>query len=218
MLGSLRLEDLGLGLAVADRNLARLFRLGKLAHELHVQETVFELCAGDLDVIRKLEAALEGTGRDALIEHLTLGLVALLLLLAADRERVFLGFDRQIALGEARNRDRDAIGVIAGPLDVVGRVGRGLLEAGAIEHREQTVEADGGTIKGSKIESSHGISSLKRHAGGPPRGPDRDVRSRTACAELMWERAFRPSRGLGAAHWGLDSPAIRPRITGSPCN
>src|SRR6185369_2557927 len=150
-------------------NLARLFRLGELAHEVNMQEAVRELRAGDLDVVGKLEAALERAGRDALIEHLTLLLVALLLLLAADRERVFLGLDRQLVLRKARNRNRDAIGVIAGPLDVVGRVGRRRFN-GVIEHREQTVEADGGTIKGSKVESSHGISSLSdmrvvRHEG-----------------------------------------------------
>src|SRR5262245_12177688 len=134
-----------------------------------MQEPVRELRAGDLDVVGKLEAALERAGRDALIEHLTLLLVTLFLLLAADRERVFLRFDGQVVLGEARNRNRDAIGVLAGPLDVVGRVTRGRF-SDAIEHREQTVEADGGTIKGSKIESSHGISSIKRHADGPPEG------------------------------------------------
>ena len=85
-LGSLGFENLGLRLAVPDRDLARLFRLGDLAHEVDVQETILKLRAGDLDVVGKLEAALERAGRDALIEHLALLLVALLLLLAADRE------------------------------------------------------------------------------------------------------------------------------------
>src|ERR1043165_330157 len=163
-LGGLRLENLGLGLAVADRDLARLLGLGELAHEVDVQEAVRELRAGHLDVVSELEAALERAGRDALVEHLAL-LLGLFLLLAADRERVLLGLDRQFVLGEARDRNRNAVGVIAGTLDVIGRIGRGrAVKAGAIEHREQTVEADGRTIEGSKIESTHGISSLKRHA------------------------------------------------------
>ena len=87
-------------------------------------------------------------------------LVLLGLLLAADRQRVFLRLDRQLGLGEARDRDRDAIVVLAGALDVVGRVARGAVRRSPIEHREQPVEADGRTIEGSKIESSHGISSL----------------------------------------------------------
>ena len=43
-------------LAVADRDLARLLRLGNLAHEVDVQEAVLELRALDLDVVGKLEA------------------------------------------------------------------------------------------------------------------------------------------------------------------
>src|SRR5947209_10780064 len=170
------LRELGLGFAVSDRNLARLFRLGDLAHEVNVQEAVRELRAGDLDVVGELEAALERAGRDALIEHLTLRL-GLLLLLAFHGERIFLGFDRQFILGEARDRNGNAIGVFAGTLDVIGRISGGrAVKAGAIEHREQAVEADGGTVEGSKIESSHGISSLKRHADDPPRtGPDRNA-------------------------------------------
>src|SRR2546423_14143486 len=112
--GRLGFEHLGL-LAVADRNLAWLFRLGDLAHEVDVQEAVRELRAGNLDVVGKLEAALERAGRDALIEHLAL-VLALFLFLAADRERVFLRLDRQFVLGKARDRNRNAIRIIAGTL------------------------------------------------------------------------------------------------------
>ena len=70
--GRLGFENLGLGLAVADGDLARLLRLGDLAHEVDVQEAVLEVRAGHLDVVGELEAALEGAGRDALIEHLAL--------------------------------------------------------------------------------------------------------------------------------------------------
>jgi hypothetical protein len=47
-----------------------------------------------------------------------------------------------------------------------------------IEEGKQPVETDGRTIEGSKIESSHGISSLvERHADGPPEGRTGDLRS-----------------------------------------
>jgi hypothetical protein len=162
-----------------------------------MQETVRELRAGDLDIVGKLEAPLERAGRDALIEHLTLLLAGFLLLLAADRERIFLRLDRQIGVGKTRDRDRDAIRVLAGTLDVVGRIGRGrAVDAGAVEHRKQAVEADGGTIEGSKIESSHGISSheatCRRSA---PQGRTGNVPPGLAGTTPMWEGAKTVSRG-----------------------
>ena len=59
-----------LRLAVADRDLARLLRLGNLAHEVDVQEAVLERGALHLDIVGKLEHPLESARRDALIEHL----------------------------------------------------------------------------------------------------------------------------------------------------
>src|SRR5262249_7034875 len=151
--------------AVANLDLARLLRLGNLAYEIDVQEPVHQRGAGDLDVVGKLEAALESAGRDALIEHLALLLVSLVLLLAADRQRVLLGLDRQIGITKARDRDRNPVRVLAGALDVVGRItGRGIEAGSLVEHGKEPVEADGRTIEGGKIESSHGISSIKRHA------------------------------------------------------
>src|SRR5207249_3803478 len=143
-------------------------------------ETVLESRALDLDVVGKLEDALERAGRDALIEHLAAVLLVPRLFLAFDRQRVFLRFDRKLVLAEARHRHRDTIGVLAGALDVVGRIARSGLEA--VEHGEQPVETDGRTIEGSKIESSHGITSLlsemqmvrhwpDRFACAAPRGP-----------------------------------------------
>ena len=75
-----------------------------------------------------------------------------------------------VMLAEAGHSDADTVGVLAGPLDVVGRItGRAVL-TDFIEEGKQPVEADGRTIKGGKIESSHHISSVKRHAEGPPEG------------------------------------------------
>src|SRR5262249_11694114 len=155
-----RLRSLGfddLGLAVPDRDLAGLLRLGNLAHEIDVKESILESRALDLDVVGKLEDALERARRDALVEHLAAVLLVLRLFLAFDRQRVFLRFDRKLVLAKAGHRHRDAIGVLAGTLDIVGRIARSGLEA--VEHGEEPVETDGRTIEGSKIESSHGITS-----------------------------------------------------------
>src|SRR6185437_2772118 len=104
-----------------------------------------------------LENALESARGDSLIEHL-LVMLFLDLFGALDRQRVFFRFDRKFVLAEAGDRDRDTIIVFAGPFDIVGRVARDGLES--IQHRKQPVETDGGTVKGSKIKSTHGISSL----------------------------------------------------------
>src|SRR5205823_10238524 len=161
-----------LRLTVADRDLARLLRLGNLTHEIDVQESVLEARALDLDVVGELEDALERARRNALIEHLVAVLLVLRVLLAFDGQRVFLRFDRELVLAEAGHRHRDPIGVLAGPLDVVGRIARSGL--GAVKHREKPVETDGRTIEGSKIESSHGITSLLSEMQMVrPNGPDR---------------------------------------------
>ena len=57
--------------------------------------------------IGKLEGALEGARGDAAVQHL--GLVLAVFIggfLALDRQRVFLGDDRELALREAGNRKR----------------------------------------------------------------------------------------------------------------
>src|ERR1700737_2915491 len=125
----------------ADGGLARLLRLGDLAHEINVQEAVLERRTLDLDVVGELEDALESTRRDALIKHLAGLLLVLGLFLALDRQRVFLRLDRKVLLAEAGDCNRDAVGVLARALDVVGRIARSAVEA--IEHGEQPVEADG---------------------------------------------------------------------------
>ncbi len=139
LLGSFGLDHLGL--TVADRDLAGLLGLGDLTHEIDVQETVLEGSALHLDVVGKLEDALERPRRDALIEHLTALLFVLHLLLALDRQRVFLRLDRKVVLAEAGYGHGDAVGGVAGALDVIGRVAGSGFEA--VQHGEKTVEADG---------------------------------------------------------------------------
>jgi hypothetical protein len=127
-----------------------------------VQQSILEARALDLDVVGKLEDALKSARGDALIEHFAV-LLFLRLFGALDRQRVFFRFDRQVFLAETGDRDCDAVVVLTSPLDVVGRIARSCLES--IKHGKEPVETDGGTVKGSKIESSHGISSIvERHA------------------------------------------------------
>src|SRR5262245_2547014 len=133
-----------------------------------MQQAVLQLGALHLDKVRELEYALDRARRDALVEILTLRGFALCLLLAADGERAFLGRDVDIGLGKASDGYRDAILIIAGAFDIVGRVARCTIMSGdLIEEREQPVKADGRAIEGSKIKRSHGISSFgERHAEG----------------------------------------------------
>src|SRR5262245_8326261 len=139
-LGRLGLDNLGLGLAIADRDLARLFRRRDFAHEIDVQQSVLEARALDLHMVGKLEDALEGASGNALIEHFAV-LFFLSLLGALDRQGVFFRFDREFVLAEAGNRDSDAVIVLTSPLDVVGRVAWSGLES--IEHGKEPIEADG---------------------------------------------------------------------------
>src|ERR1700685_3055399 len=125
-----------------------------------MQESVIKTGAFHLNEVGELERALKGTGRDALVKHVAVLLFVFGALLAADGKGGLLSHDREFGLGKARYRDGDAILVVAGAFDIVGRVtGRRAVDA-LIEQRKQAVKPDGGTIKRCEIESSHGISSL----------------------------------------------------------
>src|SRR5262249_30823922 len=157
---SLGVNDLDM--AIADLDPARLLGLGDLPDEVDVQETVPQRRALHLDMVGKLEDALERARGDALVEGLALLLLGLRLLLAADRQLALPGLDVEVGLQEAGHRDRNAVVVLAGPLDIVGRVTRRAVTSGnVIEEGKQPVEADGRTIEGSKIKSSHSISSFE---------------------------------------------------------
>jgi hypothetical protein len=122
-----------------------------------MEQAVLERGVLHLHEVGELEHALEGTRRDAAIQHL--GFVLAVLIgdfLALDRQRVFLGDDGEFVLGEAGDGDGDAVVVLAGALDVIGRIAR-RIAIGLIEQVEEAVEADGGTIKRGEVESTHGI-------------------------------------------------------------
>ena len=96
-------------------------------------------------MVGKLEATLEGPLGDALVEHVAGLLLVDGLFLAADRQRVFLRFDRKISVSKSGDCNRNAKGVFAVPLNIVGRLAghRAFHAAELVEHGEHPVEADG---------------------------------------------------------------------------
>src|SRR5262249_15662406 len=87
-----------------------------------MQQTGLEPRALHMDVVGRLEDALEGARGEAPVEGVALLLVGLDLLVAANRQRALLGLDVEFRLGEAGHRYRDAVVVLTGPLDIVGRI------------------------------------------------------------------------------------------------
>ena len=117
-----------------------------------MEQAILEAGAGDFHIFGQLEAQLESALGNAAMQEFTGFLARTRRLGAFDDEAVLLALDSDIALGETSDRDRDAVGIVADLLDVVGRVGLGLLADKAIEAAEQPVEADGRAIEGGKIE------------------------------------------------------------------
>src|SRR6266481_8369529 len=136
-----------------------------------MQEAVLQFCSLHLDEVRKPEYALERPCRYALIEKLRFAGIGFANLFTLHGEAIFLCLEGKLRLGKSRNRDGNAIRILASPLDIVGRIGWTTLEADRlVEHRKQPVKADGGAIKRGKIESTHGISSFEATCRGPPKG------------------------------------------------
>ena len=116
-----------------------------------MQKAVFKIGSRHLDMVGNLETALESPRRNALVQHLHGGLFGGAgghFLQPANRQRVFTRFDHQFGFRETGHRDRNAIGVFAQALDIIGRVGRSGLDARRlVEQRKQTVKADCGTVQ-----------------------------------------------------------------------
>ena len=127
---------------------------GDLALERDVKQAVLKVRTSDLDMVGQLEAALEGARGDALVQELGLGF-DLLGLLAGNGQGVALGLDGDIGWGEAGDRHGDAVGVLRQALDIVGGIGRGLEGRGFVKHAGETVETDGGTVKGGQVKHGH---------------------------------------------------------------
>ena len=111
----LDLGDVARGRA-ADRDAARLHRLGDLPPQVYDEQAVLEAGALDLDVIGKGELALEVARRDAAMQERALLLVALA---ALQRKDVLL--DRQIDLVrlETGESDGNLEAVLVEAFDVV---------------------------------------------------------------------------------------------------
>src|SRR5439155_10553049 len=73
-----------------DRDRPRSHRLRNFAHKVDVQQPVLQARALDLHIAGELEATLEVSRRDALIEHVASLLLVVGLLLAADLQRMLL--------------------------------------------------------------------------------------------------------------------------------
>ena len=77
-------------------------------------------------------------------------------LAARDGQQAFLGLDRQFFRLEAGDGDLDAVGILVGALDVVGRIaGGGFGLGGGVELRGQAVEADERAVQGRKVDRTH---------------------------------------------------------------
>src|SRR5690606_36689164 len=136
--------------------------LGNVADEIHMKETILEHGASNLHVVGQLEAPLEAARGNAAIEKLAC-ILALLALFAPDRQYVTMCFNRDVFLGEARNRHRNAIGILAGALDIIGRIRLAAIElTERVKHGEKPVEPYGRSVEGRKIDMTHGLSSCEQ--------------------------------------------------------
>jgi len=106
----------------ANRNLARLHRLGHLAHEIDRQQSISQVSASDADKIGKLETAFERARRDSAIEQVALVALAILRFARADRQLALVRADFNLIGFKTSDRERDPITVIAELFDVKGRV------------------------------------------------------------------------------------------------
>ena len=76
-------------------------------------------------------------------------------LAAGDGEQVLAHLDRQFFGLEAGDRDVDAVGLIVGAFDIVGRIALSGLGGRGIELGRQAVEADGGAVQRGEIDGAH---------------------------------------------------------------
>src|ERR1700716_8890 len=128
-------------LAALDLDPARLHGLRQMPLEVELQQAVLERRTFDLDIVREVEAPLERPARNAAVE--IVGLTLLLVRAADEDQRVAVTDDADLLGLEARDRERDAIAVLAGSHDIAGRIVVLGFEAKALVHQiENAIEAD----------------------------------------------------------------------------
>ena len=89
---------------------------------------------------RQIEAARKGSSRNAPMQVLLFTLVRLT---AFNRQKILLAGDRDLVGGKSGDRYRDAIGVRAGPHNIVRRVTTLIFgQLGIVQKIEQVVEAN----------------------------------------------------------------------------
>ncbi len=144
-----------------DLDLAGLHGFRDLTDKINVKQAIFQMGVADLDMVGQLEPALEVAGSDAAEQNFGIGLLVLLLI-AFDKKRVFLGFNIQVFFAETGYGHGNTIGVFAGPFDIVGRIGWGALFglAHGIEQAEQAIKTYRGTVERTKIYVSHFLHIL----------------------------------------------------------
>ncbi len=152
-----------------DRDAARLLFFRHDAFQIDMEQAVLKARGLDLDMLGKLEAALEGAAGDALVQERRACRFVSVFALAGDGQHAVLDVHRQVLLGKAGDRQGDAVVVLVVAFDIVGRIallGRGF------QKTDQPVKADGGAEKGGIVDT-HGnnlLRSVADPAGPIPRG------------------------------------------------
>jgi hypothetical protein len=108
-------------------------------------------------MVGKLETPLKGASSDALIDDVVLLVLGGGRLRAANGQGIVACLDRELVLAEPGDGERDPVRVLAGPLDVIGRIGGNALFGAdrLVEHRKKSVETDGGPIEWREIVVQH---------------------------------------------------------------
>src|SRR5260221_5280026 len=115
------------------------FALDDAAHEFDVQQPIVERGARHLDAVGQHEGALELPRGDDAMEIDALLVVGLL---TAHDELIVLDLDVEIVHREAGNGERDAQRILAGLLDIVGRIAVARRLADAIEGALELIETE----------------------------------------------------------------------------
>jgi hypothetical protein len=154
VLDALGLGDLGAAGGLADGYPTRLHRFRNAPCQVDLKKAVLEGGTFHFDVVFQAELALEGPCRDPLMQELLVGRLGLL---AGDSEKILLRRDGDFLGREAREGERDPIGVLPRPGNVVGRpVALAFQQTGVVvEKIEDAVEADARPPQGRKVVGPH---------------------------------------------------------------
>ncbi|EGE61222.1 hypothetical protein RHECNPAF_12210036 [Rhizobium etli CNPAF512] len=171
--------------AVSNGDLARLHGLRHFTLQRDRENTIHQRGILDPDVIRELEAALKCAPGDAAMQVLA---VFRFVLLPFHQKDVPLLRYFEVGLGETGNRHLNAIVIFARLDDVIGRPRIDRLQPlRIVQQIEDTVEADAGPVKGSKVKFvSHSHILRKATWGGD--ASQTDVSTRAAGPLLRCRR------------------------------